>query len=98
MSDAREDAYVRLHPNDNIVVCIKALKKGEAIKLAGAVVVLETEIQVGHKICVSPIAVGGKIIKYGASIGSAIESIKVGDHVHIHNMKSDYISSNVREH
>jgi len=32
-----------------------------------------------------------KIIKFGAPIGSATETIDPGAHVHLHNMKSDYL-------
>jgi hypothetical protein len=31
------------------------------------------------------------VIKYGVPIGSAIVEIEAGEHVHLHNMKSDYI-------
>jgi urease beta subunit len=31
---------------------------------------------------------GDKVIKYGAVIGQATRPIRVGDHVHVHNMKS----------
>ena len=29
-------------------------------------------------------------MKYGAPIGSATAAIAAGEHVHVHNMKSDY--------
>ncbi len=37
------------------------------------------------------IAPGEKIIKYGVPIGSAVLRISVGEHVHTHNIKSDYL-------
>lgn len=91
-----EKAFVHLAPNDNIAVCVKPLEKGQQIRLADNLMTLLSNIEVGHKICIRPIDIGGKIIKHGASIGSALEAIKVGAHVHMHNMKSDYIESNVR--
>ena len=93
-----ENAFVHLDPLDNIVVCVRPIKNGQEVKLAGSQISMQLDISVGHKICVSPIAVGGKIIKHGVSIGSATTTIKVGDHVHTHNMKSDYIASNLRKH
>lgn len=96
MSDVVENAVVHLDTLDNIVVCVKPLKSGQFVALGEDVIALQADIQVGHKLCVSPIDVGGKVIKHGVSIGSATTAIHVGEHVHIHNMKSDYISSNIR--
>jgi hypothetical protein len=31
------------------------------------------------------------VIKYGVSIGSATRDIELGELVHLHNMKSDYL-------
>ena len=50
-----------------------------------------------HKIARKEILKGEKIIKYGVSIGSAVKDITFGEHVHMHNMKSDYISSHTRQ-
>ena len=96
MSDVVENAFVHLDPLDNIVVCVTTLKKGQQVRLVEKVVELLADIEVGHKMCIMPIAAGEKVIKYGVSIGSAKAAITVGEHVHVHNLKSDYISSNVR--
>jgi hypothetical protein len=53
-------------------------------------------VEVGHKIARRPIAPGDKILRYGAAIGSAIAPIAPGEHVHMHNMKSDYIPAHDR--
>lgn len=47
------------------------------------------DIPYGHKIAVRPIKKGDPILKYGLSIGSALEDIEVGDHVHVHNIESN---------
>ena len=31
------------------------------------------------------------LLKYGVSIGSALRDIAAGEHVHLHNMQSDYL-------
>ena len=45
-------------------------------------------LETGHKIAVCDISKGADIIKYGYPIGYATESIKKGDAVHSHNMKT----------
>ena len=38
----------------------------------------------------APIAAGEKVLKYGAPIGTATAAIAAGEHVHVHNIESDY--------
>ncbi|MEC2074124.1 UxaA family hydrolase [Alkalihalophilus marmarensis] len=47
------------------------------------------DIPYGHKIAVKPIKKGDQILKYGLCIGTALEDIPQGDHVHIHNIESN---------
>lgn len=49
------------------------------------------EVPFGHKIAIQEIPEGGKVLKYGESIGSATTKINIGDWVHIHNVKDDYM-------
>lgn len=66
---------MKLHPLDNVHIVVDA----------GA------NIEIGHKVAACAIEAGEKIIKYGVPIGSATEKIEIGAHVHLHNMKSDYL-------
>ncbi len=45
-------------------------------------------LETGHKIAACDIKKGSDVIKYGYSIGSALEDIKAGDSVHLHNIKT----------
>tara|TARA_Y100000590_G_C14990225_1_gene739823 strand:+ start:94 stop:381 length:288 start_codon:yes stop_codon:yes gene_type:complete len=46
------------------------------------------EIPLGHKIALKDFKEGDTILKYGNDIGKVITSIKKGDHVHVHNVKT----------
>ena len=46
------------------------------------------EIPLGHKIALQDLKEGDTILKYGHDIGKVIKSIKKGDHVHVHNVKT----------
>ena len=48
----------------------------------------EAESPLGHKIALQDFKEGDTIIKYGHDIGKVIKSIKKGDHVHVHNVKT----------
>jgi len=52
-------------------------------------VVVETLIPFGHKMAVVEIAAGDPVIKYGEIIGIATAAIRSGQHVHVHNVRSD---------
>ena len=45
-------------------------------------------IPFGHKIAICNILKNEQIIKYGEEIGIATMDIKVGEHVHVHNVDS----------
>jgi len=46
------------------------------------------DIPIGHKLATTAIAKGATVIKYGFDIGKAVAEIKVGEHAHVHNIKT----------
>ena len=46
------------------------------------------KIPLGHKIALKDFKEGDTILKYGHDIGKVVASIKKGDHVHVHNVKT----------
>lgn len=82
---------IRLSPLDNIVVLVRRLAAGEKVPVDGVDRPMDKPLELGHKLAVRPIAAGEKIVKYGVPIGSATRAIAAGEHVHLHNMKSDYL-------
>lgn len=64
---------------------MKQIKINERDNVA---VMLEGELT-GHKIALRNIKAGEDIIKYGYPIGHAMCDIKAGEHVHIHNVKTN---------
>ena len=46
------------------------------------------EIPLGHKIAMIDLKDGDTILKYGHDIGKVVKSIKKGEHVHVHNVKT----------
>ncbi len=75
---------------DNVLVLRGAIGRGENIMINGVNVTVQSHIGIGHKLAGTTIPSGDKVLKYGAPIGSVTQDIAIGDHVHVHNMKSDY--------
>ena len=80
-----------LAPCDNCVAVAATLAAGTRLLIDGVEVVTQAPIGIGHKLARRDIAPGEKILKYGAIIGSASRAIARGEHVHLHNLVSDYI-------
>ncbi|MBJ6368618.1 UxaA family hydrolase [Snuella sedimenti] len=88
---------IKLSNNDNVLVLTVDLNVGDVFTYAGTDYKVAEAIALGHKIAAKSINEGEKIIKFNMSIGSATRDIKIGEHIHLHNMKSDFIDTHTRE-
>ena len=82
---------IQLSPKDNVLIVARSLAQGENYEIEGENFVLPQPLGMGHKIAARDISTGEKILKYGATIGSATKAIAKGEHVHLQNMKRDYL-------
>ncbi len=73
------------------MVLAKSVTAGSPYRVEGLEYAFEQDLNLGHKVAMRAISAGEKIIKYGVSIGSATRAIQAGEHVHLHNMQSDYL-------
>lgn len=46
------------------------------------------DIPIGHKFALTVLKNDDTVTKYGVDIGRAVAMIKVGEHVHVHNVKT----------
>ena len=58
--------------DDDTTVTIKALQ----------------DIPMGHKIAMKDMSIGDTVYKYGVDIGKVVANAKVGEHAHVHNIKT----------
>jgi len=96
-SDQTDHRLLRLSPDDNVGVVAATIEAGQTLMLAGRPLRFLDRVPLGQKVALVPIAAGEKVRKYGAPIGSATESIPPGQHVHTHNVRSDYLPTFTRE-
>ncbi|MGH6945566.1 MAG: UxaA family hydrolase [Geminicoccaceae bacterium] len=86
---------IRLSDRDNVAVAAKSIAKGSKLKIDGQELVALDPIPFAHKIALGPIDEGAQVFKYGVPIGRAKVPIERGRHVHVHNIKSDYVNNQV---
>ena len=82
-----------LDARDNVAVCLVDLEVGDLIEQDNIKFKVISRIARGHKIASREIAKGEGIIKYGERMGHAVTPIAIGEHVHVHNILGDRLST-----
>jgi len=85
-----------LHPDDNILVARRDIAAGERVEVDGESFLVPAAVELGHKLARRALAAEARVLKYGAPIGSMKTAVARGEHVHLHNLRSDYIPSTTR--
>lgn len=85
------DAILKLAPDDDVVVALRTLQAGETVRLGELELTIKDNVPFAHKIALAYLAPGQQVKKFGVPIGSTTRAIAKGEHVHVHNIKSDYI-------
>jgi (2R)-sulfolactate sulfo-lyase subunit alpha len=76
------------------VVVVEGIQSGQSI--VGWIMEEDREITLtavdaiplGHKLAIVPLESGDTVIKYGTDIGRVVAPITVGEHLHVHNVKT----------
>jgi hypothetical protein len=88
---------ILLAEEDNVLVCRFPVRQGDTLLIDGQAVTAETGVDTGHKLARRALSAGDIVYKYAAPIGSMTKDVGIGGHVHMHNMKSNYIASHTRQ-
>lgn len=85
------EKFIILKPQDNVATALQDIKKNTVLTIDGVNITLNSDINFEHKFALKAIKKGELVIKYGVPIGIAYKDISLGDHVHMHNLKSQQI-------
>jgi hypothetical protein len=94
---AATSGFLLLHPRDNILICTRNAQAGGSVEIDGERHVLNHDVALGHKIARVALNAGEPVLRYGVAIGTMTASARPGEHIHSHNLKSDYISAHGRD-
>lgn len=86
-----DSRVILLSPEDNCVIAATVLEAGTALVIDGQQVVLAGTVPIGHKLARRALAAGEKVFRYGAPIGHVTADAACGEHLHLHNLVSDYL-------
>ena len=83
---------VLMNKNDSVATVTEDIRIGDSIKFVlngePITIISKADIPIYHKVAIKNIKVGEDLFKYGEKIGYSTKDIKVGDHVHSHNLDS----------
>ena len=86
-----DSRLILLSPEDNCLIAAARLDAGTQLQIEGKSVTLSHAIELGHKIARRELAKDDKVLRYGAVIGHVTEAVRRGEHLHTHNLESDYL-------
>src|SRR5260370_25084921 len=70
---------LRIHPQDNVLVALTDLRKGETIPTSDKEYVLQSDVSAKHKFTTQDLKVGDTVVMYGVRVGKAVEVIRTGE-------------------
>lgn len=79
---------IKIHEADNVIVALEDIAQGETLSAGDLEITALEPIPAGHKMAVSDIGKGEAVMKYGCRIGTASDTIRKGQWVHTHNVKT----------
>ncbi len=84
---AAQGKVLQVHPKDNVLVALTALKKGEAIMAGGKALALLDDVPAKHKFVIANLKAGERIVMYGISVGAAVEPLPEGSLITTQNVR-----------
>ena len=80
----RKSLMVR--PEDSVAVLLENAQKGDWIETTRGKIVLRSDVEFAHKVCLEELKAGQPVYKYGQEIGRMKEDVLPGSWIHSHNM------------
>jgi altronate hydrolase len=80
---------IKVNPSDNVAVALVNLIAGEIISFEGESIKIESDVKMKHKIAMTPLNIGDRIIMYGVLVGKASARIEKGGLLSTLNVKHE---------
>ncbi|RZK48892.1 MAG: altronate dehydratase [Pedobacter sp.] len=78
---------LQIHPQDNVLVALRDLEKGQIISYAGESYELLEEIPAKHKFYMLDLPQGSEVFMYGTLVGKVVVDVKKGERMRTDNIK-----------
>ena len=78
---------IKMHPQDNVLVALTDLTKGESVAFENEIYVLQDTIKAKHKFYTTDLKAGAEIIMYGVLVGKVQNDVVKGSLMTTENLK-----------
>ncbi len=85
-------AALKLHPEDNVLIALRDLRKDESVEADGHSFTLTSDVSAKHKFVMKPMAPGDPVFMYGVLVGKATQAIPQGSALNVLNIRHDALS------
>ncbi len=91
MSEPQNPSHrvLKIHPNDNVVVALSNLAKGDQVRLNGSSYTLLSDVPAKHKFAIADLSSDQPVVMYGVMVGKAAAPIRQGEAITVGNLKHD---------
>ncbi|TGG93412.1 altronate dehydratase [Natronospirillum operosum] len=79
--------FLKVHPDDDLIVALTDLRKGETVDLPDRSVTLTEDVQSKHKFAMKSFEPGERLTMYGVTIGVATKRIAAGAAISVDNVE-----------
>ncbi|RQO67619.1 altronate hydrolase [Pedobacter sp. KBW06] len=93
MSASTKSSFLQIHPDDNVLVALQDLPKGQVIEWNNSQIILQDDIRAKHKFFITDLKVDEEVLMYGVLVGKATTPILKGGLMtteNIHHASQDY--------
>jgi len=82
-------AALKLHPDDNVLIALRDLRKGESIEVGSHSFSMTSDVAAKHKFAFGDFATGAPVFMYGVLVGKATQPILQGSALTLLNIRHD---------
>lgn len=80
-------SFLKIHPQDNVLVALKDLPEGAIIRCDGRVIVLRQEVKAKHKFTLYALSKDAEVYMYGVVVGKVNEFLEEGSLLTVDNLR-----------
>jgi altronate hydrolase len=78
---------LKVHPDDNVIVALKDLRKNDSISNGGETIILQDDVKAKHKFTTVFLPAGSEVIMYGVLVGIVQTDLPKGSLITVENVK-----------
>ncbi len=84
-----QQKVLKIHPDDNVLVALTDLVKGQVVQWKEEVILLPGDVPAKHKLSIGRLETGDPVYLYGVLVGRVTQPVETGGWLHTGNLRHD---------